>query len=129
MKQLEEQGVRVNFHTLDIDSNESIDKFASYLKNKYEGLDLLINNAAIAYLHQVNIKLKTFFCKKWIFQIKFKKDDDKTPIREQVENTIRINFTSTLNVCNALFPLLRPHSRVVNISSRLGFLSSIKMKT
>lgn len=54
------------------------------------------------------------------------KTNDNTPIHEQESETIRINFTDTLNVCNALFPLLRPHARVVNISSRMGFLNVIK---
>jgi carbonyl reductase 1 len=53
------------------------------------------------------------------------KNDDPTPILTQAQETIRVNFTSTLNVCNALFPLLRPHARVVNVASRLGMLSFI----
>lgn len=31
-------------------------------------------------------------------------------------------------MCKALFPLLRPNARVVNVSSRLGMLSSVKSK-
>lgn len=38
-----------SFHQLDIDNLESINRFASYLKNKYDGIDILVNNAAIAY--------------------------------------------------------------------------------
>jgi NAD(P)-dependent dehydrogenase (short-subunit alcohol dehydrogenase family) len=34
------------------------------------------------------------------------------PFAEQVENTIRINFIGTLNVCRLLFPLLNLHARV-----------------
>ena len=41
---------------------------------------------------------------------------------KQAEDTVRINFTSTLNVCNALFPLLRSNARVVHVSSRMGLL-------
>ncbi|KAG0729298.1 Carbonyl reductase [NADPH] 1 [Chionoecetes opilio] len=44
---------------------------------------------------------------------------------EQAENTIRINFTGTLAVCRALFPLLRPHARVCHVSSSAGHLSEI----
>ncbi|KAG0716472.1 Carbonyl reductase [NADPH] 1 [Chionoecetes opilio] len=44
---------------------------------------------------------------------------------EQAENTIRINFTGTLAVCWALFPLLRPHARVCHVSSSAGHLSEI----
>ena len=44
-----QEGVNVNFHQLDIDDLSSIKNFASYIKEKYGGLDLLVNNAAIAY--------------------------------------------------------------------------------
>lgn len=37
-----------------------------------------------------------------------------------------MNYTGTINLCNALFPLLRPHSRVVNVSSRAGMLKVCK---
>lgn len=33
------------------------------------------------------------------------------PFTEQVEVTLRTNFQGTLDVCRALFPLLRPHAR------------------
>ena len=42
---------------------------------------------------------------------------------EQVAiDTVRVNFTSTLNVCEILFPLLRSNARVVHVSSRFGLL-------
>ena len=33
------------------------------------------------------------------------------PFAEQAEVTLRTNFQGTLDVCHALFPLLRPHAR------------------
>ena len=39
---------------------------------------------------------------------------------------MRVNFTATLNVCDALFPLLRKNARVVNVASRAGLLKVIK---
>ncbi|KAG0716487.1 Carbonyl reductase [NADPH] 3 [Chionoecetes opilio] len=42
-------GLSPSFHQLDIDDQKSIDAFAAYLKNTYGGLDVLVNNAAIAY--------------------------------------------------------------------------------
>jgi carbonyl reductase 1 len=48
VKELETENIKVNFHQLDIDNSESIDRFARHLKEKYGGLDVLINNAAIA---------------------------------------------------------------------------------
>ena len=51
--------------------------------------------------------------------------DATAPFGEQAENTIRVNFYGTLNVCKALFSLLRPHARVVNVSSSAGFLRNV----
>ena len=93
----------MKFHQLDIDNQESISNFAKFIRDTYGGLDILVNNAAIAY-----------------------KAADETPFAVQAVNTIRINFTGTLNLCNALFPLLRPHARVVNVSSRAGLLNVVK---
>lgn len=45
------------------------------------------------------------------------------PDIEQATVTLATNFTGTLNISRALFSLLRPHSRVVNVSSSAGFLS------
>jgi NAD(P)-dependent dehydrogenase (short-subunit alcohol dehydrogenase family) len=92
VKDLEKQGVKVNFHQLDIDDIESINRLAKYIKEKYNGLDILINNAAIAY-----------------------KNNDPAPFSQQAEHTVRVNLTGTLNLCNALFPLLRPHARFIRL--------------
>ncbi len=39
----------VHFHQLDIDDEASIDKLRDFVKEKYGGIDILINNAAIAF--------------------------------------------------------------------------------
>ena len=39
----------IRFHQLDIDNAESIAKFANFIKEKHQGLDILINNAAILF--------------------------------------------------------------------------------
>lgn len=43
----------------------------------------------------------------------------------QAENTIAVNYTATLCVCEILFPILRKNAKVVNVSSCLGHLSYI----
>ncbi|XP_063244170.1 carbonyl reductase [NADPH] 1-like [Bacillus rossius redtenbacheri] len=100
--ELQKLGLKPNFHQLDVDDQTSIDKFRDYLKEKYVGLDVLVNNVGIAYKH-----------------------DATEPFGEQAENTIKTNYFSLLNVCHALFPLLRPHARVVNLSSSMGHLLKI----
>ena len=103
VKELENQNIKAYFHQLDIDNQESINRFAAFIKEKHRGLDVLVNNAAIAF-----------------------KQADPAPFSMQAKDTIRINYTGTSNVCHALFPLLRPHARVVNVSSRAGLLKNIK---
>ena len=48
VQELESQNIKASFHQLDIDNQESIERFAQYLKEKYGGLDILINNAGVA---------------------------------------------------------------------------------
>lgn len=47
------------------------------------------------------------------------------PFAYQAEVTVKTNYFSLLNTCNILFPLLRPHARVVNVSSSAGHLLTI----
>ncbi|CAG0894684.1 unnamed protein product [Darwinula stevensoni] len=102
VQELEKEGLKPCFHQLDIDDQKSIEKLRDFLQEKHGGLDLLVNNAAIAY-----------------------KAASTAPFGEQAENTIRVNYFGTLNVCKELFPLLRPHARVVNLTSYAGFLRNI----
>jgi len=52
-------------------------------------------------------------------------NDATEPFGQQAVDTIRINFFGVLNTCRTLFPLLRSHSRVVNVSSSCGHLLRI----
>jgi carbonyl reductase 1 len=89
---------------LDIENIESIITLAAHIKQSFGGLDILINNAAISLTNK------------------------SLPIEREAEETIRVNFTGTLNVCKVFFPLLRSNARVVHISSRAGFLRLIGKK-
>jgi len=46
---LEKEGLHPKFHQLDIDDQESIKALRQFLVDTYGGLDLLVNNAGIAY--------------------------------------------------------------------------------
>ncbi|XP_067663237.1 carbonyl reductase [NADPH] 1-like [Haliotis asinina] len=91
---LNKEGLQPKFHQLDINDQSSIERLKSFLQTTYGGLDVLVNNAAIAY-----------------------KETDPEPFSEKADIICKTNFWATLDVCRILFPLLRPHARVVNVSS------------
>ena len=49
VKNLNKEGCSPKFHQLDIISLESIQKFKTFIEQEYGGIDILINNAGIAY--------------------------------------------------------------------------------
>ncbi|KAH9513990.1 NADH-cytochrome b5 reductase [Bulinus truncatus] len=94
VEELEKEALHPKFHQLDLNDHNSITKLRDFLKENYGGLDVLVNNAGLAY-----------------------KNSSTAPFSEQAEVTTKTNFFDTLAVCEVLFPLLRPHARVVNVSS------------
>ena len=67
------------------------------------GVDVLVNNAAMGYDKPGN-----------------------TSLAEHVKNTIATNFTGTLNLTDTLLPLIKPHGRVVMVSSQYGRLKILQ---
>ncbi|XP_069802222.1 carbonyl reductase [NADPH] 1-like [Dendropsophus ebraccatus] len=97
VKALNSEGLSPLFHQLDINDLTSIRALRDFLKEKYGGLDVLINNAGIAF-----------------------KVADTTPFSTQAEVTLRTNYLGTRDVSNELLPLIKPHGRVVNVSSMVS---------
>ncbi|XP_005303378.1 carbonyl reductase [NADPH] 1 [Chrysemys picta bellii] len=98
---LQQEGLNPLFHQLDIEDLQSIRTLQDFLKEKYGGLNVLVNNAGIAF-----------------------KVADTTPFAIQAEVTMRTNFFATRDVCTELLPLIKPHGRVVNVSS-MGSVSAL----
>ena len=97
VEELKKEGLSPKFHQLDLNDQESIERLRDFLQQNYGGLDVLVNNAAIAY-----------------------KEADPAPFSQQVEDSMKTNFWGTLAVCEALFPILKPGARVSHVSSRGG---------
>jgi len=98
--ELGSDGARLRFHQLDITDETSIRRFADHIEKTHHGIDVLVNNAGFAF-----------------------KNAATEPMFVQAETTIAINYSGTKAVCARLFPLLRPHSRVVNVCSQAGIVS------
>ena len=103
VQQLRSEG-RDNVDSLAIDINDpsSIESAAQHLKKEYGGLDILVNNAGIA------TKGDAF-------------DEDVA------RTTLATNYYGTRDAYRILSPLLRPHARVVNVSSMAGRSALRKM--
>lgn len=102
VKELEKEGLKPKFHQLDVTDENSISSFRDYLQKTHEGLDILVNNAAIAF-----------------------KVAATEPFAVQAKETLKVNYFSLRKVCDILYPLLKPHARVVHVSSSAGRLSLI----
>jgi carbonyl reductase 1 len=97
----------VNFHTLDVGSQESIDALAEWLRTTYGGIDILINNAAIAPdPNEVNLEI--------------------------AKSVLSTNYFAVKNVTKTLLPLLRDDTpggaRVIVVASRIGQLKGLPNK-
>ncbi|XP_073977781.1 carbonyl reductase [NADPH] 1-like [Rhodnius prolixus] len=102
VESLNKLGLKPEFHQLDVEDETSIQIFANFIKEKHGGIDVLVNNAAIAF-----------------------KQDATDPFSYQAKVTLRVNYFALVKLCEILFPLLRPHARVVNVSSSAGHLLRI----
>jgi carbonyl reductase 1 len=103
LESLKSQGLHnVNFHPLDVTSQESILALANWLRETYGGIDILINNAGI-----LLIGIDTTF--------------------ETVKPVFDTNYFGVKNVTKALLPLLRDDTpggaRVIVVASRAGQLT------
>jgi carbonyl reductase 1 len=99
-KALQEDGglTSVQYLPLDIDSEKSIDDFASKIKISHpEGIDFLINNAGMAMDgFDANVVKKTLHC----------------------------NYYGTMQTMRLLLPHIRDGGRLVNVASTTGHLTS-----
>lgn len=102
VEELKKLGLKPIYHQLDITDENSIKRIRDHLKEKYGGIDILVNNAAIAF-----------------------KNSSTEPFEIQAEQTTFVNYFSLVSTCNILFPILKTNARVVNVSSSAGHLYKI----
>ncbi|KAJ4728908.1 (+)-neomenthol dehydrogenase [Melia azedarach] len=98
-KVLQEGGLNVDVHQLDVLDSTSIQEFCDWVVEKYGGIDILVNNAGVNY----NLG-----------------SDNSVEFAKEV---IATNYYGTKNMIKAMIPLMRPSAvgaRIVSVSSRLG---------
>ena len=101
----EESADCIDFHPLDVTSQNSITTFAHFITEKHGGLDVLVQNAGIAPMP----------------------NDDQT-ILEQTILTLNTNFWGVLNMMKTFEPIIKQGGRIVSISSFNSLLALFDFK-
>lgn len=102
VEKLKAEGLHPIFHELDVTNLESIEKLKSFIERNFGRVDILVQNAGIAY-----------------------EDSYEIPPLNKVRRTIDTNFTGVLEVFRNLYPLLQNGARIVNVTSGLGKLEIV----
>lgn len=87
---LKEAGLEAEFFNLDILEKLYLEDFSKMIKEKHGGIDVLVNNAAVAGAAKL------------------------------ADIPVMNNYHGTLDCCEYLFPLLNKNARVVNVGCRAG---------
>ncbi|XP_057970320.1 uncharacterized protein LOC131159435 [Malania oleifera] len=104
---LQEGGLSVAFHQLDVLDSSSIKQFSDWICQSYGGIDILVNNAGVNF----NIGSENSV--------------------DSAQNVVATNYYGTKSMIQAVIPLMKPSAsgaRIVNVSSRLGRLNGRRNK-
>lgn len=102
-KEVEALGVKVGYHGADMSKPAEIEAMMAYAQNEFGGVDVLVNNAGIQ--HVANVE--DFPVAKW-------------------DSIIAINLSATFHTTRLALPSLRKKNwgRIVNIASTHGLVAS-----
>ncbi len=101
MLELAANGVAAEVFVMDVRDPDRVEALADYLQSNHDGLDILVNNAAVAM--------------------------SKLDQRDVAQETIDTNVFAPVAISDRLMPLMRERGRIVMVSSQQGkrsFLSS-----
>lgn len=103
LKNAAEQLSGASYIAADINKPTDVDHLTAYLVDKFNGLDILINNAGHAYYYDVNTA---------------------TNVAAKAAEELQTNYLSIINLTEKLLPLLRKsdEAAIVNVSSIVAFV-------
>ena len=96
---------KINYVVMDVDNSDSVMRAADDIKQKFNNVDLLINNAGI-------------FIKEYQLPAIETSEDS-------ILKTFNTNTLGVLRVCKSIVPLMVNGSRIINISSGMGQLDEM----
>lgn len=124
-----QEGLKVDFHQLDVTDASSIKEFGRWIKQTFGGLDILVRSLCNLLVVYIALLLYALcHCVRLLLYIQVNNagvnynlgSDNSVEFAETVVST---NYHGTKNMIKAMIPLMRPSpqgARIVNVSSRLG---------
>ncbi len=106
-----QQGLDVIFHYLDVTDDDSIKKIASFLKNEFGYISILVNNAGV-FLDSMDANAQG------------NPGAFKTEL-DTLRQTMETNVYGPVSLIQELVPLMKANGRIVNVSSGMGQLSDM----
>jgi len=105
-EKLQNEGLDVVFHQMDVTNEESVQQAASYVTRNFGKLNILVNNAGIG-TERDNLGSHANI--------------------DQIKEILETNTFGPLRVCKAFIPIMLEsnYGRIVNISSDMGVLSEM----
>ncbi|MBD2296291.1 SDR family oxidoreductase [Anabaena sphaerica FACHB-251] len=108
-KQLLNENIQVDYHSLDVTSDLSVQQFTAWLQQTYGRADILVNNAGVNPTMQ---------------------PEESSLLTVQIEmmlSTFTTNVLAVARITQALLPLMQAqnYGRIVNVSTEMASLSSM----
>ncbi|MGJ3246784.1 MAG: SDR family oxidoreductase [Elainellaceae cyanobacterium] len=108
-QQLANDGLDVDYHILDVSSDDSVQQLADWLRSTYGKVDILVNNAGVNPTRQ---------------------PDEASLLTAQLatlSSTFEMNVVAIARMVQSMIPLMKPqnYGRIVNVSTEMASLSSI----
>ncbi|MDQ6781684.1 MAG: SDR family NAD(P)-dependent oxidoreductase [Candidatus Eremiobacteraeota bacterium] len=101
---LRQRGYKADFGVADVTLGAQVSMLALNLMQRYPGIDILVNNAAV-----------------FLDEDREMRPSNMDPL--VVERTLQVNLYGPIQVCDAFVRHLRPGGRIINVSSTMGQLA------